>query len=136
MPHPAAAHTLAFACMHACIMHAIHADACVKSEVTGTGTGINYCMALTGFVKGDYEPREGRQGRFIADDPSKYPDKDDIGLFKGISGGWAGGEAALYKFREQIKVGGGMKAGWGRSLARGQRPISSQPSGGLTLSSL
>lgn len=65
-----------------------------------------HAVPRIGFVKGDYEPREGRQGRVIVDDPSKYPDKDDIGLFKGISGGWAGGEAALYKFREQIKVGG------------------------------
>jgi hypothetical protein len=30
------------------------------------------------------------QGRFIEDDPSKYPDKDNLGV-----GGWAGGETGV-----------------------------------------
>ena len=55
---------------------------------------------LLGFVKGDYAPREGRKGRVIVDDPSKYPGRDELGLV----GGWAGGEAALQKLRDEIKV--------------------------------
>lgn len=47
-----------------------------------------------GFKKGDYEPRAGRIGRFLKDDPSKYPSKDEF------CGGWAGGEAGLWKLRE------------------------------------
>lgn len=58
----------------------------------------------SGFPKGDYAPREGRVGRFIKDDPSKYPDKEDIGFFKGVVGGWAGGEAALKAEIEAIKA--------------------------------
>lgn len=42
-----------------------------------------------GFEKGDYAPRVGRKGRFVKDDPSKYPDRSPF------TGGWAGGEAGL-----------------------------------------
>eukprot|EP00955_Chlamydomonas_euryale_P080111 363378-Chlamydomonas_euryale.AAC.22 len=35
--------------------------------------------------------------------PLQYPDKVDMGFFKGAVGGWAGGEAALWQFREEIK---------------------------------
>ncbi len=58
-----------------------------------------------GFEKGDYARPEGRKGRVIKDDPSKYPDKEDMGPLRGMTGGWAGGEAALWQFREEIKVG-------------------------------
>lgn len=51
-----------------------------------------------GFPKNDYSPREGRKGRVIKDDPAKYPDRDEL------TGGWAGGEAGLWKFREEIKA--------------------------------
>jgi len=50
-----------------------------------------------GFKKGDYAPREGRQGRVIMDNPSKYPTRDEL------TGGWAGGEAALVVQREEFK---------------------------------
>lgn len=36
------------------------------------------------------------QGRYVEDDPKKYPDKDSFG-----TGGWAGGEAGLQKWLEQ-----------------------------------
>lgn len=46
-----------------------------------------------GFEKGDYAPREGRVGRFLVDDPSKYPGRDND-----FVGGWAGGEVGLKAF--------------------------------------
>jgi hypothetical protein len=36
---------------------------------------------------------------------TRYPDREDMGLLKGVVGGWAGGETALWQFREEIKVG-------------------------------
>ncbi|GLI68817.1 hypothetical protein VaNZ11_013320 [Volvox africanus] len=52
-----------------------------------------------GFEKEDgYGSREGRKGRVIRDDPRKYPSRDQWG-----TGGWAGGEAGLWKLREQVK---------------------------------
>jgi hypothetical protein len=57
-----------------------------------------------GFPKGDYAPREGRKGRVIKDDPKRYPDKENKGFFIGATGGWAGGEAGLWKLREEVKV--------------------------------
>jgi hypothetical protein len=47
-----------------------------------------------GFAKGDYAPREGRQGRFVSDDASKYPQRSEY------TGGWAGGEVGLKQFVE------------------------------------
>ena len=38
---------------------------------------------------------EGYKGRFIQDDPSKYPSKVDYGVLRGLAGGWAGGEVGL-----------------------------------------
>lgn len=34
---------------------------------------------------------------------AQFPDKADIGIFKGATGGWAGGEAALWQLREEIE---------------------------------
>lgn len=59
-----------------------------------------------GFPKGDYAPREGRKGRVIKDDPKRYPDKENKGFFIGATGGWAGGEAGLWKLREEVKANG------------------------------
>eukprot|EP00798_Chlamydomonas_sp_ICE-L_P024412 gene24412-10013_t len=50
-----------------------------------------------GFPKNDYDRSAGRKGRVIKDDPSKYPSRNEI------VGGWAGGEAGLWQFRDQIK---------------------------------
>eukprot|EP00798_Chlamydomonas_sp_ICE-L_P013886 gene13886-19812_t len=52
-----------------------------------------------GFPKNDYDRSEGRKGRVIKGDPAKYPSRD--GMF---TGGWAGGEAGLWQFREQIEA--------------------------------
>lgn len=48
--------------------------------------------------------RTGKKGRFIKDDPRKYPNKDNMGPLLGVTGGWAGGEAGLWELREQYKV--------------------------------
>lgn len=63
-----------------------------------------------GFAKGDYGPREGRKGRFIKDNPRKYPKKEDLGPFLGATGGWAGGEAALWQLREEIEADPSVKS--------------------------
>ncbi|GBF96556.1 hypothetical protein Rsub_09139 [Raphidocelis subcapitata] len=42
------------------------------------------------------------KGRVIRDDPRKYPGKEDLGVLTGATGGWAGGEAALWKLREEL----------------------------------
>lgn len=51
-----------------------------------------------GFKKGDYESREGRQGRVIMGNPKLFPGRDDL-----FTGGWAGGEAGLWVQREEFK---------------------------------
>lgn len=39
------------------------------------------------------------KGKFVMDDPKKYPNKENAGdLWQGISGGWAGGEIGLKAF--------------------------------------
>lgn len=45
-----------------------------------------------GFEKGDFDPREGRKGRIIRDDPTRYPGRTTL------TGGWAGGEKGLKEF--------------------------------------
>lgn len=52
-----------------------------------------------GFAKDELELRKsGAKGRFIKDDPRKYPGKEDLGIFPGITGGFAGGEKGLQEF--------------------------------------
>lgn len=69
-----------------------------------------------GFEKGDYARPAGRKGRMIKDDPTKYPDKEDIGIFSGVVGGWAGGEAALAKLKEEAAAQKSQKSnGTGKS---------------------
>ncbi|KAF6254441.1 hypothetical protein COO60DRAFT_1541035 [Scenedesmus sp. NREL 46B-D3] len=54
-----------------------------------------------GYAKDELEVRKaGAPGRFILDDPKKYPAKDDIGLFPGATGGFAGGEKGLRQYIE------------------------------------
>lgn len=44
------------------------------------------------------------KGKYITDDPKKYPNKENGGdLFQGISGGWAGGEVGLKAFTADNK---------------------------------
>lgn len=57
-----------------------------------------------GHEKEDYEGRRtGKPGRFIEDDPSRYPAKEDVGFMSGATGGWAGGEAGLKKFIAEVR---------------------------------
>ena len=57
-----------------------------------------------GFEKTDTAPRAGRKGRVVKDDPRKYPGREDMGFFLGVVGGWAGGEAALAKLKDEAEV--------------------------------
>ncbi|EFJ47103.1 hypothetical protein VOLCADRAFT_120979 [Volvox carteri f. nagariensis] len=70
----------------------------VKEVTTSTSAGALEDIYI-GFEKEDgYGSREGRTGRIIRDDPRKYPSRDEWG-----TGGWAGGEAGLWKLREQVQ---------------------------------
>lgn len=52
-----------------------------------------------GHEKDDYEGRRlGIPGRFVDDDPQKYPDKEDIGPLLNAVGGFAGGERGVKAF--------------------------------------
>ncbi|GFR41404.1 hypothetical protein Agub_g2084 [Astrephomene gubernaculifera] len=63
-------------------------------------SGAQLADIYIGFQKEDgFGSREGRKGRVIKDDPRKYPSRDEWG-----TGGWAGGEAGLWKLREQVKA--------------------------------
>jgi len=42
-------------------------------------------------------------GKYIKADAAAMPAKEDVGVFKGATGGFAGGEANLWKFRDEIK---------------------------------
>ncbi len=42
--------------------------------------------------------KSGAQGRVIYDEAYRYPGREDIGPFKSVVGGFAGGEAALKAF--------------------------------------
>lgn len=54
-----------------------------------------------GYSKDELDARKaGVPGRFILDDPAKYPGKDDIGIFAGATGGFAGGEKGLKQYVE------------------------------------
>ncbi|KXZ56378.1 hypothetical protein GPECTOR_1g335 [Gonium pectorale] len=69
----------------------------VKEASTSTSAGPQEEIYI-GFVKEEgFGSREGRQGRIIKDDPRKYPSRDAWG-----TGGWAGGEAGLWKLREEV----------------------------------
>lgn len=58
-----------------------------------------------GFGKDELAARkEGARGRFIEDDPAKYPAKEDLGLLRGATGGFAGGEKGLATFVEEGEV--------------------------------
>lgn len=82
-----------------------------------------------GFAKGDYAPRAGRKGRVIKDDPRKYPGKEDVGVFSGLTGGWAGGEVGLWQLREEVAQ---RKAGSSNSAAP-QATSKPQPAAGKDL---
>ncbi|GAX75402.1 hypothetical protein CEUSTIGMA_g2846.t1 [Chlamydomonas eustigma] len=82
-----------------------------------------------GFPKGDYAPREGRKGRVIKDDPKKYPDKENRGFFIGATGGWAGGEAGLWKLRDEVKANGVQSAPSSSKAAAPQQMPASAESG-------
>jgi hypothetical protein len=52
-----------------------------------------------GHAKDDYEGRRvGRPGRFVTDNPARYPDKEDVGPLVNATGGFAGGEVGVKAF--------------------------------------
>jgi hypothetical protein len=52
-----------------------------------------------GYGKKDTDLRKtGAPGRFILDDPTKYPAKEDVGFFSGATGGFAAGEKGVKQF--------------------------------------
>ena len=58
-----------------------------------------------GHEKDDYEGRRlGIPGRFVDDDPQKYPDKEDIGPLLNAVGGFAGGERGVKAFAATGKI--------------------------------
>lgn len=70
-----------------------------KAKVVGQEGGTIYI----GFEKGD-KRTPGEAGRYIQDDPNKYPAKENMGPFSGVTGGFAGGEAGLQQFLEDGEV--------------------------------
>lgn len=77
----------------------------VKEVETSTSTSQENAKEIyLGFEKYDTAPRAGRKGKVIKDDPRKYPGKDDLGFFLGVSGGWAGGETAIVKIKEEAEA--------------------------------
>ncbi|KAL3143055.1 hypothetical protein ABBQ38_003330 [Trebouxia sp. C0009 RCD-2024] len=56
-----------------------------------------------GFEKGDAK-KPGEPGRYIQDDPRKYPNKENLGPFGGVTGGFAGGEAGLQQFVQEGEI--------------------------------
>ena len=63
----------------------------------------------------------------IRDDPKKYPAKEDLGFFAGATGGWAGGEAGLWKLREEVIAG---KAGKPKAAAKPAAAAAAKPAAG------
>jgi hypothetical protein len=64
----------------------------VKAPATSSASGKEIYI---GHVKDDYAgKRTGTKGRFVVDDPKKYPGREADNL----SGGWAGGEKGLKEF--------------------------------------
>lgn len=58
-----------------------------------------------GHAKDDYTGRrEGVPGRFIVDDPTKYPGREDVGPLISAVGGFAGGEVGVKAFAATGKV--------------------------------
>jgi len=48
--------------------------------------------------EGDVEDIYIGGGEYVKDDPKKYPRKEDLGFFLGVTGGFAGGEAGVKTF--------------------------------------
>lgn len=63
------------------------------------------------------------KGRWITDDDKKYPSKDDIGVFSGATGGWAGGEAGLQQFIDEVKKNGPGKPAAKKPAAPGSKSV-------------
>jgi hypothetical protein len=77
---------------------AVHLPKPVRVASKETETEVDQYL---GFEKYDFDRSNGRKGRVIKDDSKKYPAKDNLGPFLGVTGGWAGGEAAISRIRDE-----------------------------------
>ena len=67
----------------------------VDCDGTELPQGAKNSLIYIGDTPGKGYSVEGYKGRFIRDDPLKYPSKVNYGMLKGLAGGWAGGEVGL-----------------------------------------
>eukprot|EP01025_Chloroclados_australasicus_P031739 TRINITY_DN3210_c0_g1_i1.p1 TRINITY_DN3210_c0_g1~~TRINITY_DN3210_c0_g1_i1.p1 ORF type:complete len:341 (-),score=46.84 TRINITY_DN3210_c0_g1_i1:402-1424(-) len=71
----------------------------VSAKVVGAGRDAIY----VGFDKDDMDKKaRGEMGSYILDDNKKYPDKENVGVLLGATGGFQGGEVGLNEF---VKTG-------------------------------
>lgn len=54
-----------------------------------------------GFGKGN---KSGEGSAYVQDDPRRYPGKENLGGFSGVTGGFAGGEAGLHQFVDEGEI--------------------------------
>lgn len=112
-----------------CRLHAVQQEVRdVKNVSSDASESASGEPIYIGFQKGDYAPRAGRKGRVIKDDPKKYPNKEDIGPLPGVVGGWAGGEAGLWKIREEYLKQEEEKKKAAAAAALQQAPVPPKPS--------
>ena len=103
---------------HQLTLHAI----CAQTKSTDAESTNSKQEIYLGFAKGDYAPREGRTGRTIIDDGTKYPERNEY------TGGWAGGETGLKQFIE-VRAGGRRGALQCRSRQGGRRSAGGRRAG-------
>eukprot|EP01024_Parvocaulis_polyphysoides_P067599 TRINITY_DN809_c1_g1_i1.p1 TRINITY_DN809_c1_g1~~TRINITY_DN809_c1_g1_i1.p1 ORF type:complete len:330 (+),score=45.95 TRINITY_DN809_c1_g1_i1:89-1078(+) len=73
----------------------------VQAKVVGSGRDAIY----VGFDKDEMDKKSsGQMGNYILDNAQKYPDKEDVGILQGATGGFQGGEVGLLQFLETGKV--------------------------------
>ncbi len=95
-------------CQNTSLAHLLHQQETQTQVTEAETTQSNKAKIYIGHEKEDYEGRRtGKPGRFIEDDPTRYPGKEDIGFLAGATGGWAGGEAGLKQFIEEVWRCGG-----------------------------
>jgi hypothetical protein len=79
---------LAHFCHSPCVAQAASTSVAERTEAAAAAPAEDDKLAeiYIGFPKGDFAPREGRKGRVIKDDPTKYPAKEDLGPLLGATG--------------------------------------------------
>lgn len=81
------------------------ASSAKKSTAAAAKKGTSKGGVYIGHEKEDYEGRRlGLPGRFVDDDPQKYPDKESVGPLLNAVGGFAGGERGVKAFAETGRI--------------------------------